>query len=620
MFPLSPIKQIELAASKIPGAVSLAQGIPSFNLHPEILAFVEERIRAGVCDRYSLTNGLQELREEISLSLAADGMHYDPDSEIICTVGSIQAISAALLAITTPGDEVLILSPTYTSYQGVIAMARCSPKFISLNEEKNFDIDIDAIEAAVTSRTKVIFYCNPNNPTGTIFSGEAIRRLAELAERKNLLILADEVYKDFYYVDLPHETPARFPEIRERVVRVFSFSKAFSMTGWRIGFLHSSEIIVKKILPYHDAMVTCAPVVSQYAAIAALRSGDRIVSEYREEFRRRRDYTLQCLDRVSDLIDYQIPTASYFVFPRLKHTLPNSTDSVAFCYDMLTKVKLAVVPGSAFGPSGEGHVRISFGRDFEVLQEGLSRFESYLRDSVKTRHHAIQPIPKQRRRGFFSSLGVKLLGRAAKFYLERNPVRVIGIAGARGKTVFKRVLADELGKGFRTRGGILSYNTEVGLPLSILNTPLPERGILSRLRTIIRASLQALSGREHSEILILEYGARSAEDAQELLTIVVPDYLVITELATGESGGELLGLSKGVERIAAAVSPGNILWVDSGSLPDSLRQTLLPSNKLTSPCSSKRPSASYRLAESAVEKLHSMLKSQAKPPYAPSRR
>jgi N-succinyldiaminopimelate aminotransferase len=141
MFPLSPIKQIELAASKIPGAVSLAQGIPSFNLHPEILAFVEERIRAGVCDRYSLTNGLQELREEISLSLAADGMHYDPDSEIICTVGSIQAISAALLAITTPGDEVLILSPTYTSYQGVIAMARCSPKFISLNEEKNFDID-----------------------------------------------------------------------------------------------------------------------------------------------------------------------------------------------------------------------------------------------------------------------------------------------------------------------------------------------------------------------------------------------------------------------------------------------------------------------------------------------
>lgn len=610
MFQLSPIKQIELAASKIPGAVSLAQGIPSFNLHPEILAFVEERIRQGVCDRYSLTNGLQELREEISLSLAADGMHYDPDSEIICTVGSIQAIAATLLALTTPGDEVLILSPTYTSYQGVIAMSRCTPKFVSLNEEQNFDLDIDAIEAAVTSKTRMIFYCNPNNPTGTIFSKEATRRLAELAQKRNLLILTDEVYKDFYYVDLPHETPARFSEMRDRVVRVFSFSKAFSMTGWRIGFLHSAHSLVKKILPYHDAMVTCAPVVSQYAAIAALRSGDRIVSEYREEFRKRRDYTLQCLDRVSDLIDYQIPTASYFVFPRLKHSLPNALNSSAFCYDMLDKVKLALVPGSAFGPSGEGHVRISFGRDFEVLQEGLTRFESYLRESVRERKFApVRPSAPQpiRQRSFPARLGVKLLGVAARHYLKRNSLRVIGITGARGKTVFKRVLVDELGKTQKVRGGILSYNTEVGLPLSVLNTQLPERGSLPRLSALLSAFTKALFGQEKVDFLVLEYGARSVDDANELLEIATPEYLVITEIATGESGGELFGLAQGVETLAKAVSPQKVFWVNSSSLTESLRTTLTPENELTDTTSSL-PSKSYRLAEEAVRRLRALSK------------
>jgi len=601
-FPLSPIKQIELAASKIPGAISLAQGIPSFPLHAEIRSFVQEQIEKGLCDKYSLTTGLQELREEIAISLAAEGMAYDPDTEIICTVGSIQGIASTLLAITNPGDEVLILSPTYTSYQGVIAMARCVAKFAPLNEEDNFDLDLEAIERALTPKTRVIFYCNPNNPTGTIFSEAATKRLAELAEKHDLMILTDEVYKDFYFVDQPHVTPARYPESRGRVIRVFSFSKSFSMTGWRIGFVHSDRKIIEKILPYHDAMVTCAPVVSQYAAIAALRSGDRIIKEYSAEFRRRRDFVLSRLDRISDLVDYQIPTASYFVFPRIKQVVPKSNNSVALAYDILERAKVALVPGSAFGPSGESHLRLSFGREWSVLEEGLDRLENYFRATESSRSIAIKPLPEQpkkEKRGYIKSAAVQILGFSARKYLERNRSRVVGIVGAKGKTVFKRVLVDNLGR--NVRGGILSYNTDIGFPLSVLNLSVAS-GIQGKCIALAKAVFRGLIGKEESETLILEYGVRSNEDAAHLLEIKVPDILILTELSEIYSSN----LANAAELIASKVESKQIFWVESSVISDSLRKRLLPENRLQRV--EGQPSESYGLAYSAVEKLSQVIR------------
>ncbi|MCB0311061.1 MAG: pyridoxal phosphate-dependent aminotransferase, partial [Bdellovibrionales bacterium] len=326
-FQLSPTKAIELQAARIPGAISLAQGIPSFATPQVIKDFVLEKIQSGLCDKYSLTSGLSELREEIALGLSSEGLLYDPDGEILVTAGSIEAITASILALTNPGDEVIIPSPTYVSYLGSISIAHCKVKYVALDEDNNFEFDLQRMADAISSRTKAILYCSPNNPTGTVFSKENSMRILELAEQHDLKIIVDEVYKDFYYSSEPHFSPASISSLRERIVRVCSFSKAYAMTGWRVAFLHSSRSNVNNIIRYHDALVTCAPVASQYAAIAALRYGASALESFHREFKRRRDYCISRLDELSHVIDYQIPKATYFVFPRLKDSAPYARDS-----------------------------------------------------------------------------------------------------------------------------------------------------------------------------------------------------------------------------------------------------------------------------------------------------
>ena len=196
---LSPIKAVELEASRIPGVVSLAQGIPSFDTPEPIKRFVEERLAEGLCGRYSVTPGLPRLREVIAERLGREGMRYDADGEIIVTAGSIEAIAASLLALIEPGDEVLVVSPTYASYLPAIRLAGGIPRFVPLAEDANFDLDPEAISAAACRRTRALVLCNPNNPTGTVFSADQTRRMLAVAERENLVVIADEVYKDFVY-------------------------------------------------------------------------------------------------------------------------------------------------------------------------------------------------------------------------------------------------------------------------------------------------------------------------------------------------------------------------------------------------------------------------------------
>ncbi len=263
---LSPIKEMELAASRIPGVISLAQGIPSFDTPEPIKAFVQQKIAEGACAKYSLTPGLPQLRELIAEALLREGMHYDPDSEIIVTCGSIEGIAAALLTLTQPGDEVILPTPSYASYQEVVRMAGCTPRFAALREEDNFAFDLDAFEHCLSARSRAILYCNPNNPTGTVFSQAETLALVELAERHRLFLVIDEAYKDFVYSKEPYYSPAQLTAARSHVLRVFTFSKAYGMTGWRVGYLHADARITREILKVHDALVTCAPVVSQYAA------------------------------------------------------------------------------------------------------------------------------------------------------------------------------------------------------------------------------------------------------------------------------------------------------------------------------------------------------------------
>ena len=368
---LSIIKQIELKASKYPDAISLAQGIPDFDTPECIKRRVELALRRGVVAKYSLSPGLSELRELIEVRLAEENMFYDWENEIIVTAGTIEGISATILTITSPGDEIIIPDPTYTSYQEVIRLAGCTPVFVPLVEENEWGFDIEKFKKAITSKTKAIFYCNPNNPTGTIYTKEQLLELADLAEKHNLFLISDEVYKDFTYGGEKIFSLAEIPELRKRIIRLYGFSKAYAMTGWRVGYLHADAEIAKEILKVHDSLVTCAPVISQYGAMGALEMGDAAVREFNKSYKERRDLICARLDNLKEVFSYVRPQSSYYVFPK---TL-NNNNSWDFAINLLDKAQVAVIPGMAFGDNSEGHIRISYGRSVRDINEAFDRME-----------------------------------------------------------------------------------------------------------------------------------------------------------------------------------------------------------------------------------------------------
>lgn len=374
---LSPIKQIELLASKIPDVVSLAQGVPSFDTPEVVKKATIKALNKGQVAKYSLTMGIPELRETIEQKLAEDHMFYDFEKEIIATAGSIEAITATFITlIDNKKDEIILFSPSYTSYAEAVKVAGGKPVFVNLLENEGWKIDFKSLEKKINSRTAGILICNPNNPTGTIFPKNDLYRIAELAYKKKFFIVTDEVYKDFLYDDYKNEklfSLAQIPELRKNVIRIFSLSKAYAMTGWRIGFLHSDEEVVREILKVHDSLVTCAPVISQYAAMAALDFGGEEVEKFRKEFEIRRDLICGHLDELSDFFSYQKPNSSYFIFPKL---LPKR-DSWEMSMNLLEKAHVAVVPGVAFGPSGESHIRMSFGRSEKDINEAFGRIKEY---------------------------------------------------------------------------------------------------------------------------------------------------------------------------------------------------------------------------------------------------
>ena len=548
---LSPIKAIELAASRVPDVISLAQGIPSFDTPEPIKSFVQQKIAEGECAKYSLTPGLPQLRECIAESLLQEAMHYDPDQEIIVSCGSIEAIAATLLALTQPGDEIILPSPSYASYQEVVRIAGCTPRFAPLHEEQNFAFNEEAFEDCLSPHTRAILYCNPNNPTGTVFSETETRALIALAERHNLFLIIDEAYKDFVYTPEVYFSPAQVAAVRRRIVRIFTFSKAYGMTGWRVGYLHSDARNVQEILKVHDALVTCAPVVSQYAALAALEYGQDHIASFRQAFKQRRDLMLTYLDQLSHVFDYQKPEGAYFVFPRLKDVVTHAHNSHALAYDILEKAKVAVVPGSAFGPSGEAHIRLNFGRESDAITTAFERLTDYFSPAASRRAHtrqrqATRPSPSRvpstprlsldlfshhRLRRF----AVRILQVLARIILWRKNPRVIAIAGSHGKTVIKRIVTELLAQRYRVQPNPRSYNTDIGLPLAILNIELDSVRGWDLARSFARAVWTALFNTEAIDILVLEFGTRHQGDMQQLVRTVTPDIAILTTLTPSYS-------------------------------------------------------------------------------------
>lgn len=370
MLQLSAIKRIENEAYKIGGVVSLAQGIPSIGSHEIIRNAVTEAIKGGRVDRYSLSAGLPDLREAILKKY-----NLNPaESDVIITAGAIEALSATFLSLCHSGDEVITFSPYYAAYLQVARISGAKVIDEPLSEENNWRPNLKSLRSKITPKTKAILLCSPHNPTGMILTKEELLEIGKIAVENNIFIVSDDVYKNFYYTSGKPYLLWENLLFKENLINVGSFSKDFSLTGWRIGFLFGPKKLLAPIFATHDTLVNCAPVVSQYAGLAALKSEDKILGDTMPSYKERRKLMGECLESMSEYLDFVWPEGSYFFFPKIK----NLKDSEKFCFDMMREAKVAAVPGSAFGAAGEGYIRLCFGRSPEDIKEGMARIKKYL--------------------------------------------------------------------------------------------------------------------------------------------------------------------------------------------------------------------------------------------------
>ncbi|MFW9915257.1 MAG: pyridoxal phosphate-dependent aminotransferase [Candidatus Thorarchaeota archaeon] len=332
-------------------------------------------IRDGLVGGYSQSSGLQELREEIAKKIKRDnGFNANP-SQIIVTIGAIEGLAAAIMASIDPGDEVLVPTPTYSTHIQQVVLASGKPILVPTIEDQGFVLDIEGFRKAITPKTKAIFYCSPSNPTGAVFSEQQLRQLADVALENDLLIITDEAYEYFTYDGHEHFSIAAIPEIQKNVVSTYTLTKTYAMTGWRIGYLHADEELIPQITKAHIPFAICAPVISQYAALAALKGPQDCVQSFRQHYLEMRNLMCDRLDELRDVFEYQKPNGSYLMFPKI--LLDGGKDSTAFCKKLLREAKVSTTPGIAFGPNGEGHLRLSFCVPEEMINKAFDRIREY---------------------------------------------------------------------------------------------------------------------------------------------------------------------------------------------------------------------------------------------------
>lgn len=371
----SAIHEMTRLSKEIEDVAFLSWAKPTSDTPDHIKEAAISAIKDGLVGGYSENLGLLELRKEIVKKLKRDNNIDANVSQIMVTVGAIEGLSAAVMAIVDPGEEVILPSPTYSTHIRQVLIASGKPVLVPTIEDEGFILDIDGIKSAITSKTKGILYCSPSNPTGTVFSEEQLRQLAEVALDNNLMIITDEAYEYFTFDDHKHFSIASIPEMSKNVVNCFTFTKTYAMTGWRIGYLHADEELIPQINKAHIPFAICAPVVSQYAALAALTGSQDCVSEFRYHYLKTRNLMCDRLDRLDSVFDYQKPGGSYLMFPRI--LLEEGKDSSTFCKKLLRESKVSTTPGVAFGPTGEDHLRLSFCVPEDMINKAFDRMEAY---------------------------------------------------------------------------------------------------------------------------------------------------------------------------------------------------------------------------------------------------
>ena len=373
-LPPSPIRRIYERALGMDDVVFFSLGEPDFDTPPQVIEAAVASLRRGET-HYTPNAGLPALRRAIAEDLRDyDGVSYDPDGEIAVTSGGMEALLLALLTVIEPGDEVILPDPSYTNYRDQILIAKGVPVYVPVREENGFQFDPADLERAVTPRTRAIMLNTPANPTGGVASRALLQEIAALAVRRDLYVLFDEVYKSLFYGEEPFFNIAAAPGMRERTLVIDSCSKTYAMTGWRVGWIAGPARVVGCIPKLQENVCSCVPAFVQHAAACALRTAGADAARMRDAYRRRRDVIVRGINAIPGL-SARTPEGAFYLFVNIQETgLP----SEAFAMRLLEEGRVALSPGSAFGPSGEGFVRISYASDEAVLREGVARIAAFM--------------------------------------------------------------------------------------------------------------------------------------------------------------------------------------------------------------------------------------------------
>lgn len=369
----SGIRKFFDIVSEMKDAISLGVGEPDFDT-PWFIR--DEGIYSLERGRtfYTSNAGLKDLRKEISNYIKrTQGVDYDPDKEIVVTVGGSEGIDIGLRAVINPGDEVIIPQPSYVSYEPCAILADAKPVIINLKAENEFRLTPDELLAAITEKTKILILPFPNNPTGAIMEKDELEQIAKIVKEKDILVLSDEIYSALTYKD-KHVSIASLDGMKERTILINGFSKAYAMTGWRLGYACGPEQIISQMTKIHQFAIMCAPTTSQYAAVEALKKGDDEVEKMRTSYNQRRRFLMNAFNAMN--LECFEPYGAFYVFPCIKEFNMTSEE---FATKLLKEEKVAVVPGTAFGDCGEGYLRISYAYSLDSLKEAISRIERFVK-------------------------------------------------------------------------------------------------------------------------------------------------------------------------------------------------------------------------------------------------
>jgi len=373
----SAIHEMTRLSKQYDNVAFLSWAKPTTGTPKHINEAVINAIKKGLTSGYSQSEGLPELREEIVKKLKKDNNIDANMSQIIVTVGAIEGLAASVMAVIDPGDEVILPSPTYSTHITQVKLASGKPILVPLIEENDFELDINAIEDAISDKTKAILFCTPNNPTGTVFPENTLKKLANIVLENDLMLITDEAYEYFTFDKNKHFSIASIPEMKNHVITNYTFTKTYAMTGWRIGYVHADEEMIEQIKKVHIPFSICTTVASQYAAIAALKGSQDCIAEFKSHYLNARNLMCKRLDNLNSIFEYNKPQGAYLMFPKIM--IDQGKDSLAFSKKLLKDVQVSTTPGVAFGPTGEGHIRLSFCVPEDMINVAFDRMEKYFK-------------------------------------------------------------------------------------------------------------------------------------------------------------------------------------------------------------------------------------------------